>query len=39
MLPRRIVKMAWRQLMPPAMSPEASMYVGTQTAIETQSEA
>src|SRR5512143_692219 len=35
-LPRRIVKSAWPQLIPEFMRPEASMYVGMQCAIEIQ---
>ena len=38
-LPSRIVPMACFQLMPPAINPEASIYVGMQTLIATQSEA
>src|SRR5437762_631565 len=38
-LPNRMVAIACHQFMPPAMRPEASMYVGTHTAIEIQSEA
>ena len=38
-LPRRIVNSACLQFMPCAMSPEASMYVGMQCAIEIHSAA
>src|SRR5438477_12849564 len=38
-LPSRIVASAWLQLIPAPMSPDASMYVGMQCAIETHSAA
>jgi len=38
-LPRKTVKMAWRQLIPPAIMPLASMYVGMLTLIAIQSAA
>ncbi len=37
--PRKIVVTAWAQLMPPAINPDASMYVGMQTLIATQRDA
>jgi hypothetical protein len=39
MLPSRIVKIACFQLIPPAINPDASMYVGMHTAIDTHSAA
>src|SRR5215472_6208448 len=38
-LPNKIVPMACCQLMPPAIKPEASMYVGMQTLMATHNEA
>src|SRR3984893_18331905 len=37
--PRRMVSSAWIQLMPPAINPDASIYVGMQTLMATQSDA